>query len=224
MRVLVVEDEPTLAAALVRGLGADGFAVDSVGDGVDALHQATEFRYDAIVMDVMLPGLSGTEVVRELRRRGAWSPVLVLTALDRDEDVTSALDAGADDYLAKPFSYSVLLARLRALLRRGAPQRPVRLTVGDLEVDPAEQRCYRAGSEVCLTAREFAVLEYLARHGEQVVSKTELLEHVWDEHFDGDPNIVEVYVGYLRRKIDVPFGRRSLRTIRGAGYRLGAES
>jgi DNA-binding response OmpR family regulator len=118
----------------------------------------------------------------------------------------------------------VLLARLRALLRRGAPQRPVRLTVGDLEVDPAEQRCYRAGSEVCLTAREFAVLEYLARHGEQVVSKTELLEHVWDEHFDGDPNIVEVYVGYLRRKIDVPFGRRSLRTIRGAGYRLGAES
>jgi DNA-binding response OmpR family regulator len=175
------------------------------------------------VLDVMLPKLSGYEVLRRLRADDVWTPVLMLTAKDGEHDIGDALDLGADDYLTKPFSYVVLVARLRALLRRGAPSRPALLAAGDLVLDPATRRCSRAGASVALTARECAVLEYLLRNRDVVVSKTDLLEHVWDENFDGDPNIVEVYVGYLRRKVDDPFGRASIETVRGAGYRLRAD-
>ncbi|MBA3311067.1 MAG: response regulator transcription factor [Actinomycetota bacterium] len=222
MRVLVVEDERTLAAAVARGLGTEGFAVDVAHDGVDGLHRAEHEDYDAVVLDIMLPGLSGYEVLRRLRAGKVWAPVLVLTAKDGEYDIADALDLGADDYLTKPFSFVVLVARLRALLRRGAPERPTRLRTGDLVLDPAARRVFRGETEVKLTAREFSVLEYLMRRLDEVVSKTDLLTHVWDEHFDGDPNIVEVYVGYLRRKLDAPFGRRSIETVRGSGYRLHA--
>ena len=220
MRVLVVEDEAALADALRRGLGRAGFAVDTALDGVDGLHQARETPYDAIVCDVMLPGLDGREIVRSLREEGIWTPVLMLTARDADEEVASALDLGADDYLAKPFSFPVLVARVRALLRRGAPERPALLEAGDLSLDPATRRVERGGRVLDLTPREFALLEFLLRRGGEVVSKSTIVEHVWDAHFDGDPNIVEVYIGYLRRKVDVPFGRQSIETVRGAGYRL----
>jgi DNA-binding response OmpR family regulator len=220
VRVLVVEDETVLARAVARGLEAEGFAVDVAHDGVDGLHRARETPYDAVVLDIMLPGLSGYEVLRRMRAEGVWTPVLMLTAKDGEHDIGDALDLGADDYLTKPFSYVVLVARLRSLLRRGARERPALLTTGDLALDPATHRCSRGDVLVELTAREFSVLEYLMRHANSVVSKTELLEHVWDENFDGDPNIVEVYVGYLRRKIDDPFGRQALETVRGAGYRL----
>jgi DNA-binding response OmpR family regulator len=221
--LLVVEDEVMLADALARGLRAEGFAVDVVHDGGEAVYRATETSYDAIVLDVMLPVLSGYEVLRRLRNSEMWTPILMLTAKDGEHDIGDALDLGADDYITKPFSYVVLVARLRALLRRGAPARPALLVAGDLVLDPATRRCTRAGQPVELTARECAVLDYLLRNADVVVSKTDMLEHVWDEHFDGDPNIVEVYVGYLRRKIDDPFGRAAIETVRGAGYRLRAD-
>ncbi|MGA8117221.1 MAG: response regulator transcription factor [Actinocatenispora sp.] len=220
MRLLVVEDEVRLAAALKRGLTAEGFTVDVVHDGPGGLEAARHGEYDAVVLDIMLPGLSGYRIVRQLRDENNWVPVLVLSAKDGEYDQSDGLDAGADDYLTKPFSYVVLLARLRALLRRGTPARPTVLSAGDLRLDPATREVTRDGQPIDLTPREFALLEYLLRRGGEVVSKIELLDHVWDAPEDTDPNVVEVYVGYLRRKIDAPFGRSSLRTVRGAGYRV----
>ncbi len=216
VRLLVVEDETRLAAALRRGLSAEGFVVDVAATGPDGLDAARHGEYDAMILDVMLPGLSGYEVVRRLRAEQRWLPVLMLSAKDGEYDQADGLDCGADDYLTKPFSYVVLLARLRALLRRGAPRRPAVLTVGDLRLDPARRRVTRADAEVVLTSREYALLDYLMRRPGEVVSKTELLDHVWDASVDTAPNAVEVYVGYLRRKI----GRERLETVRGAGYRL----
>lgn len=212
----MVEDEARLAAALRRGLMAEGFAVDVAATGPAGLDAARHGDYDAMILDVMLPGLSGYEVVRRLRAGEHWLPVLMLSAKDGEYDQADGLDCGADDYLTKPFSYVVLLARLRALLRRGAPERPAVLTVGDLRLDPARRRVTRADAEVVLTAREYALLDYLMRRPGEVVSKTELLDHVWDASLETAPNAVEVYVGYLRRKI----GRGRLETVRGAGYRL----
>jgi two-component system OmpR family response regulator len=222
VRVLVVEDEEALAASLARGLEADGFAVDVAHDGVDGLWRAREVAYDVIVLDLMLPGMNGFQVCRELRAAEVWTPILILTAKDGELDETEALDTGADDYLTKPFSHLVLVARLRALLRRGAPARPTVLEVGDLRLDPAGRRVWRGDVEIALTAREMAVLEHLVRHAGQVVSKRDVLDHVWDDDFEGDPNIVEVYVRYLRKKVDIPFGRSSIETVRGSGYRFGA--
>jgi DNA-binding response OmpR family regulator len=222
VRVLVVEDEEALAASLARGLEADGFAVDVAHDGVDGLWRAQEVAYDAIVLDLMLPGRNGFQVCRELRAADVWTPILILTAKDGELDETEALDTGADDYLTKPFSHLVLVARLRALLRRGAPARPTVLEVGDLRLDPAGRRVWRGDVEIALTAREMAVLEHLVRHAGQVVSKRDVLDHVWDDDFEGDPNIVEVYIRYLRKKVDIPFGRASIETVRGSGYRFGA--
>ena len=220
VRVLVVEDEVRLAGALKRGLQAEGFVVDVAHDGQDGLERTRQNEYDAVVLDVMLPKLSGYRVVQALRADRNWVPVLMLSAKDGEYDQADGLDAGADDYLTKPFSYVVLVARLRALLRRGAPERPVSLSAGDLVLDPASKRVTRGEVEITLTAREFALLEYLMRHAGEVVSKVELLEHVWDLYDTGEANVVEVYVGYLRRKIDQPFGRRAVTTVRGAGYRL----
>ncbi|MGH3320335.1 MAG: response regulator transcription factor [Streptosporangiaceae bacterium] len=220
MRVLVVEDERSLAAALARGLAAEGFAADVAPDGEEGLWRATEYPYDAVVLDIMLPKLSGYEVCRRLRAARVWAPVLMLTAKDGEYDEADALDLGADDYLTKPFSYVVLVAHLRALLRRGQPMRPAVLHAGDLTLDPAARTCRRGDDDISLTAREFSLLEYLMRHPNEVVSKLDILAHVWDEHFDGDPNIVEVYVGYLRRKIDTPLERHTIETVRGAGYRM----
>jgi len=213
-----VEDEARLAGALQRGLQAEGFAVDVAGDGPTGLDQARHGEYDAMILDVMLPGLSGYRVVRALRAEGHWLPVLMLSAKDGEHDQADGLDCGADDYLTKPFSYVVLLARLRALLRRGAPRRPAVLTVGDLTLDPARRRVTRGGVEVALTTREYGLLQYLMRRPGDVISKTELLDHVWDASEETAPNAVEVYIGYLRRKL----GRDALETIRGAGYRLVA--
>ena len=220
MRVLLVEDEEALAETLAAGLRADGFAVDIARDGLQALTQIRNIEYDAMVLDIMLPGPSGYEVVRRLRSEGVWVPVLMLTAKDGEYDEADALDLGADDYLTKPFSYVVLLAHLRAVIRRGAPERPAQLVAGDLILDPGARTCHRGATEIDLTPREFAVLEYLMRNRDQVVSKTNIMANVWDTFYDGDPNVVEVYVGYLRRKIDAPFGRNSIETVRGAGYRL----
>nr|WP_204343294.1 response regulator transcription factor [Micromonospora terminaliae] len=213
---MVVEDETRLAASLRRGLQAEGFVVDVEATGPGGLDAARHGDYDAMILDVMLPGLSGYEVVRRLRAEERWLPVLMLSAKDGEYDQADGLDCGADDYLTKPFSYVVLLARLRALLRRGAPERPAVLSVGDLRLDPARRRVTRADAEVALTAREYALLAYLMRRPGEVVSKTELLDHVWDAAVETAPNAVEVYVGYLRRKI----GRDRLETVRGAGYRL----
>ncbi|PYY63866.1 MULTISPECIES: response regulator transcription factor [unclassified Curtobacterium] len=223
MRVLVVDDEVRLADGVRRGLEAEGWAVDVAHDGVDGLWHAREFRYDAIVLDLMMPGLSGWAVCAQLRSDGDWTPVLMLTAKDGEWDQVEALDAGADDYVTKPFSHPVLVARLRALVRRGARERPTVLTLGDLVVDPAARTVARGETPVELTSREFAVLEYLARHPGQVRSKRDVIENVWDVDFEGDPNIVEVYVGHLRRKLDRPFGRAAIETVRGAGYRLAAD-
>jgi DNA-binding response OmpR family regulator len=219
VRLLVVEDEQRLARALQRGLAAEGFVVDVAHDGPRGLELARHGEYDAMILDVMLPGLSGYRVVRALRAEQQWLPVLMLSAKDGEYDQADGLDCGADDYLTKPFSYVVLLARLRALLRRGAPERPSVLQVGELTLDPARRRVAHAGEEITLTAREYALLEYLMRRPGEVVSKTELLDHVWDASIDTAPNAVEVYVGYLRRKL----GRDWLETVRGAGYRLRPE-
>ena len=224
MRILVVEDETSLAAALQRGLRAEGFAVDIAADGVAGLALARAGDYDVLVLDVMLPGQSGYRVVQALRAERNWVPVLMLTAKDGEYDEADALDVGADDYLTKPFSFIVLVARLRALLRRGAPSRPAVLSAGDLHLDPASRQVSRGSVEIALTAREFALLEFLMRRAGQAVSKTEALAHVWDAHLETDLNLVEVYVGYLRRKIDTPFGRKSLQTVRGAGYRLSGDA
>ncbi|BCB75287.1 response regulator transcription factor [Phytohabitans flavus] len=223
MRVLVVEDEVSLAETVREGLVGEGFAVDVVHTGPDGLWAATEHPYDVVVLDLMLPGLSGYEVCRRLRDRKVWTPVLMLTAKDGEYDQADALDLGADDYLIKPFSFVVLVARLRALARRGAPERPAVLTAGDLVVDPARRQVTRSGRDVKVTAREFALLELLMRHRGDVVSKRSIIDNVWDMNFDGDPNIVEVYVSYLRKKIDQPFGRTAIQTVRGAGYRLAPD-
>ncbi|MEZ0073135.1 response regulator transcription factor [Planotetraspora sp. GP83] len=222
MRVLVVEDERRMAAALQRGLQAEGFAVDLAYDGREGLHLARVGEYDAVVLDIMLPGMSGYNVCKQLRAEENWVPILMLSAKDGEYDMADGLDLGADDYLTKPFSYVVLVARLRALLRRGGARRPAVLTAGDLSLDPARRLVTRGGAPIELTPREFALLEFLLRRHDEVVSKTEILEHVWDT-YDTDPNVVEVYVGYLRRKIDAPFGRNALQTVRGVGYRLAGD-
>ena len=222
MRLLLVEDDAKLARAVGRGLRHEGYAVDVVGDGDGALTQAAVWDYDGIVLDVMLPNRDGFEVCRMLRERDCWAPILMLTARGQLDDRIRGLDVGADDYLIKPFDFSELLARLRALVRRAPAQRPVRLEVGDLVVDPATHEVARAGVPVALTAREFAVLEYLARHAGEAVTRASLLDHVWDENFEGSTNIVDVYVGYLRRKLEQPFDRPLIRTIRGVGYALEA--
>ncbi|MEU4244853.1 response regulator transcription factor [Actinoplanes sp. NPDC026619] len=219
MRVLVVEDEIGLAETIRDGLTEAGFAVDLVHDGVDGLWQATETphgAYDVLVLDIMLPGLSGYEICRTLRKREVWTPILMLTAKDGEYDQADALDLGADDYLTKPFSFVVLIARLRALIRRGAPERPAVLSAGELTLDPGERRVARAGEPVAVTPREFAMLEFLMHHRGQAMTKTAILESVWDANFNGDPNIVEVYIGYLRKKI----GTAAIETVRGAGYRI----
>ncbi len=222
MRVLLVEDEVALAQVVKRGLEGEGWVVDVEHDGEGGLWAATENAYDAVVLDIMLPKLDGYRVLEQLRAREVWTPVVMLTAKDSDFDQTDALDLGADDYLTKPFSFVVLAARLRALVRRGAPRRPSVLQVGTLRLDPATHRVDRSGTPVRLTAREFSLLHHLMRHPDQVVGKTELLDQVWDGAYEGDVNVVEVYVGYLRRKIDVPFGTTTIETVRGAGYRLVA--
>jgi DNA-binding response OmpR family regulator len=200
-----------------------GYVVDVAADGVAGLEAARHEGYDAVVLDIMLPRLSGYRVVQALRDEGNWVPVLMLSAKDGEYDQADGLDAGADDYLTKPFSFVVLLAKIRALLRRGAPERPAVLAVGTLKLDPATRRVTRDADEITLTAREYALLEYLMRRSDEVVTKTELLDHVWDAGADTDPNVVEVYVGYLRRKIDQPYDLKSLQTVRGAGYRLVGE-
>jgi len=222
MRLLVVEDEKKLAMSLKRGLEADGFAVDVALEGASGLWMATEHPYDAIVLDIMLPEINGYQVCGKLREAGNWTPILMLTAKGGELDEAEALDTGADDFLRKPFAHVVLVARLRALLRRGRPERPVELVAGDLRLDPGNRQCWRRDQEIELTPREFSVLEYLITNAGHVVSKQDLLDHVWDYDFEGDPNIVEVYVRHLRRKIDEPFQAYSIQTVRGAGYRLVA--
>lgn len=222
MRLLVVEDEKRLAAGLRAGLEAEGFAVDVALTGTDGLSMARREPYDGIVLDIMLPGLSGFKVCSTLREEGVWTPILMLTAKEGEWDEVEALDSGADDYLTKPFSSAVLLARLRALLRRGGRERPAVMGAGDLRYDPASRRVWRAEQEIELTARELSLLDFLLRHKGEVVSKREILDHVWDEHFEGDVNIIEVYVRHLRNKLDRPFGRESIETVRGLGYRLDA--
>jgi len=217
---LLAEDEPKLALAVSRGLQRKGYAVDVAGAGDEALLQARVYDYDAVILDVLLPVVSGFEVCQTLRDEGAWAPILMLTARDRVEDRIRGLDAGADDYLVKPFAFGELLARLRALIRRTPAERPARLRVGDLVIDPATRAVTRSDQAVDLTAREFAVLEFLARHAGEVVSRTRVIEHVWDQNYEGASNIVDVYVGYLRRKLEGPFGRPLIRTVRGAGYVL----
>ena len=222
MRVLVVDDELRTAALLRRGLGEEGYAVDVAHEATDAMWRATEFGYDAVVLDVLLPGVDGFEVCRRLRDQGCWTPVLLLTARDAVEDRVRGLDAGADDYLTKPFSFSELTARIRALIRRGSGERPVILRVGDLRLDPGRRQVWIGQAEVALSAKEFALLELFLRHPGQVLSRTQILEQVWDFAYDGGSNVVDQYVRYLRRKIDLPFGVVSLETVRGAGYRLRA--
>ncbi len=218
--MLLVEDEVTLADAIARGLGAEGFEVDAVHDGLEGFERARANGYAVIVLDIMLPGRNGYQVCRDLRAEGVWTPILMLTAKDGEWDEAEALDTGADDFLSKPFSFVVLVARRRALLRRGAGPRPAVLEVGDLRLDPATREVHRGGEAISLTARELGLLEHLMRHRDQVVGKRTLLEEVWGASADDDPNVVEVFVGYLRRKIDAPFDRHSLVTVRGAGYRV----
>ena len=220
MRILVVEDDKRVAAAVRRGLQEQGYAVDVALSGTDGHWLATENPYDAIVLDSMLPGMSGEELCGSLREKGDWTPILILTARSGADEEARALDAGADDFLAKPFSYVVLQARLRALVRRGAGARPTTLRAGDLRLDPATHQVWRGDVPVALTPRQFALLELLLRRKGEVMSKSEILAHVWDFSFDGDPNIVEVYVGQLRARVDRPFGRESLQTVRLVGYRL----
>jgi two-component system OmpR family response regulator len=223
MRVLVVEDEPKMASLLERGLAEEGYAIDAVANAVDALWAATENSYDAIILDVMLPDLDGFEVCRRLRSEGCWAPVLMLTARDSVPDRVGGLDAGADDYLTKPFAFSELLARLRALVRRGTGKRPAVVRAGDLALDPATRRVSRGDVSIELTTKEFALLEYLMRRPGEVLTRSRLIEHVWDFGYEGDSNVVDVYVRYLRQKIDRPFGRDSIETLRGTGYRLRDE-
>ncbi|MGJ0118835.1 response regulator transcription factor [Williamsia sp. MIQD14] len=220
MRVLVVDDDRNAAETLRRALVAQRWVVDLAHDGLGGLARATHGDYEAIVLDIMMPGMSGYEVVRSLRREGVWTPVVMLTAKDGDVDQIDAFDLGADDYLVKPVSVQLLVARLRALIRRGAPERPVVLTAGSLSLDPAAHVVTRRGTTLSPTPREFAVLEFLMRNVGVAVSKAQILRAVWDDHFDGDDNVVEVYIGYLRRRIDRPFDCASIETVRGVGYRL----
>ncbi len=220
MRVLIVEDEPKMAGLIRKGLRQEGIAADLTGKGEDALWMAGSTEYDAIVLDLMLPGIDGFEVCRRLRDDGVWSPILMLTARDGVRDRVAGLDSGADDYLVKPFSYAELLARLRALARRGAAERPTELRVGDLRLEPAKRRVMRGEREIELSAKEFAVLEVFMRRPGEVLSRFQLLEHAWDYEYENRSNIVDSYVRLLRNKVDKPFGVRSIETVRGAGYRL----
>jgi two-component system, OmpR family, response regulator len=220
MRVLVVDDEAKLANLLQRRLRREGIGVDVAGSGEAALERAMATAYDAIILDLMLPGVDGFETCRRLRAEGVWSPTLMLTARNEIDDRVRGLDSGADDYLTKPFAVEELLARLRALTRRASPPRPTVLEVGDLRLDPAGRRAWRGGLELALTSREFSLLETFMRHPDEVLSRFDLLENVWDESYENRSNVIEVYIGYLRDKLDRPFGRRSLETVRGVGYRL----
>ena len=222
MRILIVEDEEHLAEAVAQGLRAEGLSVDVALSGTDGLWRAREDVYDLVVLDILLPGANGFQICATLRSEGNWVPILMLTAKDGELDEAEALDTGADDFLTKPFSFVVLLARIRALLRRGRRERPSVLRAGDLTLDPAEHRCRRGEVEIDLTPREFSLLRYLMRFAGEAVPKREILQHVWGDDFEGDPNIVEVYIGYLRRKIDHEFERSAIQTVRGVGYRLDA--
>jgi DNA-binding response OmpR family regulator len=222
MRILLVDDEVRLADGIRRGLEAEGMVVDVAHDGLSGLRLATDGDYDAIVLDVMMPGMSGYRVCQALRADEVWTPVIFLTAKDGEWDEVEGLDTGGDDWLTKPFSYPVLVARIRALVRRGGRERPVVLEAGDLRLDPAARRVFRGETEITLTARELAVLDFLLRRRGEVVTKREVISNVWGDDFDGDANIVEVYVGHLRGKIDRPFDREAIETVRGAGYRLAA--
>jgi two-component system OmpR family response regulator len=223
MRVLLVEDEAGLADTVRRGLTAQGFVVEVVHNGQDAIWAATERTFDVVVLDIMIPIVNGYGVVEELRRRAVWTPILMLSAKDGEYDQRDAFELGADDYLTKPFSFVLLVARLRALARRGAPERPAVLAAGDLTLDPARHRARRGDVALSLTPREFGLLEFLMTRRGDVVTKAEILDAVWDPAFEGDDNVVEVYVRYLRRKVDAPFGRTAIRTERGVGYRLDAD-
>jgi two-component system, OmpR family, response regulator len=223
MRILIVEDDVKMAGLVRRGLQEDGHAVDLAGVGEDALWMAGSVEYDAVVLDLMLPGMDGIEVCRRLRKRGVWVPVLMLTARDGVEDRVAGLDAGADDYLAKPFSLVELAARLRALARRGTGERPAVLELGDLRLDPATRQAWRGDVEIPLSTKEYALLETFMRRPDQVLSRYQLLEHAWDLDYENRSNVIDVYVHNLRAKIDRPFGRRSLETVRGMGYRLRAD-
>jgi two-component system, OmpR family, response regulator len=220
MRVLIVEDEVKMASLIRRGLRADGMAADVAVKGEDALWMAGATRYDAIVLDVMLPGIGGFDVCRRLRRDGVWSPVLMLTARDAVDDRVAGLDTGADDYLTKPFSFAELSARLRALVRRGPVERPTVLEAGDLHLDPATKQVRRGATDIALSAKEFALLETFMRRPGQVLDRFQLLEHAWDYEYENRSNVIDVYVRYLREKIDRPFGADTIETVRGAGYRL----
>jgi two-component system OmpR family response regulator len=220
VKLLLVEDDAKIAGAIKRGLEGEGFDVEVVSDGNDGLWRATEHRYDLIVLDILLPGRNGYQVCAELRAAGDWTPILMLTAKDGELDEAEGLDTGADDYMTKPFSFTVLVARIRALLRRPAGAQAVPVEVGELRIDPSARRAWRGDTELHLTAREFSVLEFLVRRAGQVQSKGDILAGVWSDDFEGDPNIVEVYVRRLRRKIDEPFGHGMIETVRGAGYRL----
>jgi two-component system OmpR family response regulator len=220
MKLLIVEDDAKIAGALRRGLTAEGFQVEVAGDGPEGLWRAREGSYDLILLDVMLPGCNGYRVCADLRHAGDTTPILMLTAKDGDLDEAEGLDTGADDYLRKPFSFPVLVARVHALLRRAALGDPPPLAVDDLRLDVRSRRVHRGGAEITLTAREFDLLAYLVRRAGVVVSKSQILAGVWDDDFEGDPNVVEVYIARLRRKLDEPFGRHSIETLRGAGYRV----
>ncbi len=222
MRILVVEDEVNLATAVAQGLTAEGYGVEVAHDGEEGLWRAREGQFDAIILDIMLPGINGYVICRTLREDDIWTPILMLTAKDGEYDEAEGLDTGADDYLTKPFSFVVLLARLRALLRRGTTVRPALLSVGDLTLDSGARQCTRNGVEIHLTPREFALLEALVIEQGRVRTKFELIDRVWGLDYDGPPNIVEVYIGYLRKKIDRPFGLDTIETVRGVGYRLSA--
>ena len=222
MRILIIEDDPSLGASLTWGLGAEGYTVELVEDGAEGLWRASEHEYDLVILDIMLPSLDGYQVCARMRAADVWTPVLMLTAMDDDLDQAEGLDLGADDYLTKPFAYPVLLARIRSLLRRTNTPRPAVLRAGDLSLDPATRAVHRGETPIALTAGEVSVLEYLLRADGRAVSKTELLEHCWDAASRSDPAVVEVRIHHLRRKIDGPFGARSIETVRGSGYRIGA--
>lgn len=223
VKVLIVEDEPTVAASLALGLQAEGFAATTVADGLQGLTQATENSFDVVVLDIMLPGLNGYEVLRGMRAQDVWTPVLMLTAKDGEFDETDAFDFGADDYLTKPFTFAVLTARLRALTRRATQPRPMILRAGSLSLDPARRAVQRGDTPISLTPREFDVLEYLMRRQDNVVTKASILQHVWDAHHRGPDNVVEVYIRYIRLKIDIPFGSNTIETVRGVGYLVASD-